>query len=930
ISAAIIGLCKPISVEDDRADQDDIPLEFDEEAPFLYWEGDRTRRPIQRNNNVPVDRILRGMEKDHQFVKRHILNDLDSMDKGEGLDVNGVVESQSSIPSERAIATYRDFTRRPNDSPSIRLIGSINSDRCPEEKPPPEIAPLSEGVDVTEALHQRKREREAERERERERERRACANAKRDRLAEEEREREKHKFNPIAVLDWTKQVSFRRAMGSVRGEKQEAAEDDSAASSPETEEQAKEQQRERDREREAEEERERERVAEEERERVAKEKKPKKVWRLHLSLSQYGKWTTHRPLPIARCFSLAVCAGPWVYLVGGQGGTETPVYKCHASRGVCRRVSGCPYLSPGSSILGCQTSPTSALLLDRGMAVLGVHMALSGFVGIKHVLSSAHLRGAACTLHCPPTAVVSHISLGLNRHPLLASPFLWVMLAYLVARLDDPLCHSVFRDSLAPGRRLRHHRGMSNKTPTKMLAMFRHLQRSASSLRVPLLEPSCSAHVSVWECVIQVWRVCVHMCSYTALCCRETGALVESLNLLREAQTLHPSGAQATLQIARVLYLLGDYPSAYQYLSAQADKEEEDGFSQKGLHWVTQHNLGLTLIRLNRLEDAVEAFETANDLHPNYETKIKLARCLAKLGRDTEAVQAYKDVLAFAPQSAEVLSALGVLYLNAANQTEDSDTASTAHADAFDAFSRSLMVNPEHPGARLGNASVHQRTGDVEVALVKYRSVYKQRPDAPELWSNLGLCFLEHNRQAEALACTRRAYVLRPADYRIRYNLGLVLLSLDKPASAFRCLSGAVSLNPGNASAYWLMAVALAKLKDKKNTPGAYAKALQLGAGRACRLDAAISLCNLGLYDLAGGHFDIYARGEDQELGDTDSLSQEEAAHKVQVILTKHMEEKRRREIARSLSENSPEATSDSVDSVVAQDKEEAGSVEEE
>nr|KAF6483255.1 Bardet-Biedl syndrome 4 [Rousettus aegyptiacus] len=159
-----------------------------------------------------------------------------------------------------------------------------------------------------------------------------------------------------------------------------------------------------------------------------------------------------------------------------------------------------------------------------------------------------------------------------------------------------------------------------------------------------------------------------------------------------------------------------------------------------------------------------------------------------------KAIEIYKQAVEFSPENTELLTTLGLLYLQAI----------------------------------LAAGSMMQTHGDFDVALTKYRVVACAVPESPPLWNNIGMCFFGKKKYVAAISCLKRASYLAPFDWKILYNLGLVHLTMQQYASAFHFLSAAINFQPKMGELYMLLAVALTNLEDTENAKRAYAEAVRL------------------------------------------------------------------------------------------------------
>jgi tetratricopeptide (TPR) repeat protein len=200
------------------------------------------------------------------------------------------------------------------------------------------------------------------------------------------------------------------------------------------------------------------------------------------------------------------------------------------------------------------------------------------------------------------------------------------------------------------------------------------------------------------------------------------------------------------------------------------------------------------------------------------------------------ATAAYMEALDRSPESAELLTGLGLLLLRAGDSQR-----------AFDYLGTSLLHDPRSARTILAIGSISQDHADHDAALVKYRVAAAAEPNCPQLWNNVGMAFFgkqvtwvapgssavqgrqsslcwlpcvlaafcqltqippphthKHTqkpnapqRYIAAISCLKRALYLAPFEWLTSYNLGLAHLATGQDASAFHHLSTAVNLRPG-------------------------------------------------------------------------------------------------------------------------------------
>ncbi|TNJ29367.1 TPR_1 Tetratricopeptide repeat protein [Giardia muris] len=310
----------------------------------------------------------------------------------------------------------------------------------------------------------------------------------------------------------------------------------------------------------------------------------------------------------------------------------------------------------------------------------------------------------------------------------------------------------------------------------------------------------------------------VEGCSLEALLLR--GAACFQLRQYMEAEhafclaaSLDEDDVYATIALARCAYARGDPALAVQYCEAVL---------ARGPHWLAYRVQGAAYYQLKEYGKAQEALFRAYDEHPSLETKVALSGVQDGIGDRDTAIETLHDVLAFAPETATALCALGELHL-----------AQGSIEDAFACFTRAALATQQSAaawGAELEESSISgprfqlgeifMRLGylclgdDPKVALQKFRVAWHTMGPTPGLWLQLGCLFVHLGRLPAALHCATVAFNADPLDERYRCLLGYIHLLRQDFSRAFQVLSAL--LGSSNASAHWMLGVAAAKLGEER------------------------------------------------------------------------------------------------------------------
>lgn len=339
---------------------------------------------------------------------------------------------------------------------------------------------------------------------------------------------------------------------------------------------------------------------------------------------------------------------------------------------------------------------------------------------------------------------------------------------------------------------------------------------------------------------------------------RQQGRIQESLQLFQAATCLNPHSAANLKQVGRSLFLLGKHKSAVEVYQ-EAEKLAPDD-------WEVAHCKGICYMYLKQYADSVECFMRANSISKHDSTYMQLGKVFVLQEKLQEAVDTYLEALEYSPESAELLTTVGLLYLRMGENYK-----------AFEFLGNSLTHEPKNAKTILAAGSIIQDHNDADVALVKYRVAALQTPNSAQLWNNIGMCFFGKQKYVAAIACLKRALYLDPFEWIVAYNLGLVHLNTGQHASAFHYFSASINLKPDFASSYMYLGITLARLEDIDNACSAYDKAISIENDHVFHLNFSATLFNAGLADRAREQYDIFetifsALDEESRTGDQEVI----------------------------------------------------------
>ncbi len=181
-------------------------------------------------------------------------------------------------------------------------------------------------------------------------------------------------------------------------------------------------------------------------------------------------------------------------------------------------------------------------------------------------------------------------------------------------------------------------------------------------------------------------------------------------------------------------------------------------------------NQGVQLGRLRRYDEAIEFYDKAISIKPDYVKAIfNKAVALQMLNRLEEAVQAYDQALAINPNDAEAWSNKGIA-LRGMGRTEE----------AIECYDQALAINPGDAGLWSNRGIALRSIGRTEEAIESYNQALAINPNDAGIWSNKGVALGSIGALEEALDCYERALAIDPNRRVARRNRDILLRKLGR------------------------------------------------------------------------------------------------------------------------------------------------------
>lgn len=185
-----------------------------------------------------------------------------------------------------------------------------------------------------------------------------------------------------------------------------------------------------------------------------------------------------------------------------------------------------------------------------------------------------------------------------------------------------------------------------------------------------------------------------------------------------------------------------------------------------------QHSLAVAYIGQAIDQDATK---------PHYYYNLGLS--LEKEERWEEAVTAYRQALSLKPGYLEALSNLGHVFRR-----------QRQWADALGAFQQALQLQPRSADLHNNLGVTYKEQGDLELALKQYREALTISTQHAEALNNMGVVLQDQGKLTDAAEAFQQALTIKPAYAHAHYHLGLVRLWEGRQQDALDCFQRSADL----------------------------------------------------------------------------------------------------------------------------------------
>ncbi len=211
-----------------------------------------------------------------------------------------------------------------------------------------------------------------------------------------------------------------------------------------------------------------------------------------------------------------------------------------------------------------------------------------------------------------------------------------------------------------------------------------------------------------------------------------------------------------------IAQLVGLYNNSQLDLVIEKAEEITKNYPETFIVW---NILGAAAARMKKLDQAVNAFQRATSIKPDYsEGYYNMGNALKDQGKLEAAVVAYKKAISCKLKYPEAFYNMGTAYKN---------------QDKFDeaevAFKKAIMLKPDYVEAHNNLGNVFQEHGKYSEAINSYKKAISIKQDYAKAYKNIGFALSEQGKSDEAIASFGKALLVDPNYAEVHRQLSLLI-----------------------------------------------------------------------------------------------------------------------------------------------------------
>jgi len=204
------------------------------------------------------------------------------------------------------------------------------------------------------------------------------------------------------------------------------------------------------------------------------------------------------------------------------------------------------------------------------------------------------------------------------------------------------------------------------------------------------------------------------------------------------------------------------------------------------------NNLGKSFSDIGREAEAMDAYKKAVELNPDYPHALhNLGLSYCGLGKLREAAALFKKAIAIDPSYSAAHTNLGNLYYQTGNVKE-----------AVDEYKKAIAADSYYGGAYYNLSVVCLGAGETQKAIDLFKRTIELDPNNADAYYNLGIAYYKAGKVQEAIDAYIKAIEINPQLVKAYNNLGGMYVAAGNDTEAIPLFEKAIELDPQYAKAY--------------------------------------------------------------------------------------------------------------------------------
>ena len=194
---------------------------------------------------------------------------------------------------------------------------------------------------------------------------------------------------------------------------------------------------------------------------------------------------------------------------------------------------------------------------------------------------------------------------------------------------------------------------------------------------------------------------------------------------------------------------------------------------------------------LGKQEEAVEAYRKAISIKPDYaEAYNNMGNALKDQGKQEEAIEVYRKALSIKHDHAKTYNNMGNALIEQRKLVE-----------ATEAFTKALSIKPDFAEAYNNMGNALQDQGKLDNAIEAYTNAISTKPDLADAHNNMGNALKEQGKLDNAIEAYRKALAIKPDFAEAYNNMGVALKEYGKLGEAIEAFTNSIFIKPDFANA---------------------------------------------------------------------------------------------------------------------------------